>query len=215
MPPRQRFVVTEINWSKRVRNYRRGSNLTQEQLATIFGVETRTVQRWEAGASRPTDRIQRELVRAPVPPIVWPTVRGLMSLVETSSEYVLLLDEKLRVLANSKSHKIRMMSQFGTDVVGHEWTKYMPQVFADMIEREGGRDAIYRRGYSSLTADYHRQINESSGNKFEAWGRAAQSVLRLDGGIRIELCMARDIPKEEYILGNPVITYIDDILADG
>lgn len=49
--------------SERIRGERHRYGLTQKELAALIGVDTKTVIRWEAGRSRPTDRHLLRLVR--------------------------------------------------------------------------------------------------------------------------------------------------------
>ena len=41
----------ELMFAKRLRNYRRGRDLTQEELAGQIGVSAQAVSKWETGVS--------------------------------------------------------------------------------------------------------------------------------------------------------------------
>jgi Helix-turn-helix len=193
-------------WSKRIIAYRRQSKLTQERLAELFNVETRTIQRWEAGQSAPPKYVQAALRRTPVPAIETPTARGIMTIVEHSSERALLLDARFTVVAASASYQDLMRRLFNVEIVGADFERFMPAAFTDVVDKAGGRDRIRQRGYSSITGDH---VGGKSGVNW----RVNQCVITPEGYDSLELVFSRPIAVAEHL--QPLITYLDEIMQDG
>jgi DNA-binding transcriptional regulator YiaG len=209
--PRHRTVVLQksqggIVWSKRISAYRKSSKLTQERLAELFNVETRTIQRWESGQSMPPKHVQAALRRTPMPAIETPTARGIMSIVEHSTERSLLLDARFIVVAASPSYREVMQRLFNIDILGADFHRFVPASFADAVAKAGGYDAIRQRGYSSMTGDH-------TGGKSGVNWRVNQCVITPEGYDSLELVFSRPIPVVEH--AQPVITYLDEIMQDG
>jgi hypothetical protein len=194
-----------IEWAERVRRYRANARLSQAGLAELFGVDARTVQRWEAGSTAPPKDIQVVLWRAPVPAIMSASVVGLAELVRSSTEIAFLFDASDRVIASSGSHTGMFRKLNGVDPVGVNWYDYVPDQFKDEVSRQGGRENIYRRGYRTLTGD----MRSGSG---VCW-RVHQSLLVLDAGERVELCFSRRIDPSAFVGGRTVYVYADEIMS--
>lgn len=54
-------MKTEIDYSKKIKEYREVRLLTQEELADKLGVSFATVNRWENGLHEPTMKMKRKL----------------------------------------------------------------------------------------------------------------------------------------------------------
>jgi transcriptional regulator with XRE-family HTH domain len=193
-------------WSHRILAYRRMSKLTQERLAELFNVETRTIQRWEAGTSAPPKHVQAALRRTPLPAIETPTARGIMTIVEHSTERALLLDANFTVVAASASYRDVMRRLFNIEILGADFDRFVPASFVDAIDKAGGRDRVRQRGYSSMTGDH---VGGKSGVNW----RVNQCVITPEGYDSLELVFSRPIPVAEH--PEPVITYLDQIMQDG
>jgi transcriptional regulator with XRE-family HTH domain len=193
-------------WSKRVIAYRKMSKLTQERLAELFNVETRTIQRWESGNSAPPKHVQAALRRTPMPAIETPTARGIISIVEHSTERALLIDAQFTVVAASASYRDVMRRLFSIEIIGADFHRFVPASFADAVDRAGGYEKIRGRGYSSMTGDH---VGGKSG---VSW-RVNQCVITPEGYDSLELVFSRPIAAVEF--PQPVITYLDQIMQDG
>jgi DNA-binding XRE family transcriptional regulator len=193
-------------WSQRIIAYRRLSKLTQERLAELFNVEARTIQRWEAGHSTPPKHVQAALRRTPIPAIETPTARGIMSIVEHSTERALLVDGAFTVVAASQSYRDVMRRLFNIEILGANFERFVPASFAEVVARGGGRDRLRQRGYSSMTGDH---VGGKSGVNW----RVNHCVITPEGHDSLELVFSRPIAVAEHL--QPIITYLDEIMQDG
>jgi transcriptional regulator with XRE-family HTH domain len=199
-------------WAERILAYRKRSKISQEKAAQLFGVDVRTIRRWEAGKAAPTILVQAKLSATPVPLIKNPTYQGLVQLVETSPNFALLFDRDLIVLANSPSHKEHMLKQYGVDVVGSDWRRYCPALFQDIIDKHGGRHRMLADGFSSLSADFFRPAGERGGS-ISYSGRGTHTSLRILPDTVIDLSVSVALPPEQ-VTNSVRVTYLDEIITD-
>jgi transcriptional regulator with XRE-family HTH domain len=147
-----------MDWSDRIRGYRQRSGLTQEKLAEMFGVDARSVRRWEAGHSRPSEEVRTRLMRAPVPAMVRPDIAGFASVIRSSSAFTVLLDDNQDVIASSPSYNARMSRVHGPDWTALPQFERLYRPIADVIEdqcnQRGGLKKLMREGLSALTHDF-------------------------------------------------------------
>lgn len=107
-----------MEWSQRVRYYRARAGLTQEALAELFGVEPRTVRRWESGASRPPEDVRAKLQRAPVPVIPRAKMSSLKDFVSGAKGMISLYTPTLEVVAGSSVSTALFRTLYGGDPIG-------------------------------------------------------------------------------------------------
>lgn len=90
-------------WLSELRQFRKDSDLTQQEVATLLGVAQRTVSRWEAGTAQPAaelaDRL-RVLVGRPNGDL-----RRLVASVRAAAVPIALVDDRGAVLAASKGFR--------------------------------------------------------------------------------------------------------------
>lgn len=90
-------------WLTELRQFRKDSELTQQEVATLLGVAQRTVSRWEAGTAQPAaelaDRL-RVLVGRPNGDL-----RRLVASVRAAAVPIALVDDRGVVLAASKGFR--------------------------------------------------------------------------------------------------------------
>lgn len=196
-------------WEGRTRVYRRRSGLSQEGLAELFGVTLRTVQRWEAGDSRPPLRIRNILTRNPVPPINAFSAQGLLALVATSPQHALLLNKDYRMIAISPALSAQYGMQFGKSLLGEDFKRYMPAMMRDAIEAAGGLTFIHDNGFATASSDFIREVGDAGATQRFA-GRATQTALRI-GREYYELSLSFPIRVED---AKPTfdIAYVDEIM---
>jgi transcriptional regulator with XRE-family HTH domain len=95
-------------WHVWVKAYRERNELTQEAASVMLGVDPRTVRRWEAGQVTPTAQVRKRLSQLIVPSPAHELGAQLKPLLELSSDFILLFDQDLHVVAQSASHAAHM-----------------------------------------------------------------------------------------------------------
>ena len=114
-------------WHAWVKAYRDRHGLTHEQAAAMLGIEARTIRRWETGASQPSLNLRSRLSQILVPSPAHQFGAAMKALLELSSNFIMLFDEDLRVVAQSQSHAAHMHQQYSLEsMAGQDWRKYMP-----------------------------------------------------------------------------------------
>jgi transcriptional regulator with XRE-family HTH domain len=185
-------------WSKRVRTYRQGSGLTQEQFAERCGVEPRTVQRWEAGKTTPPQCIQSMLTTGNRDVSLTPGASVIRSVVEASSDSAMLLDAKLNVLAASMHQRNWMRDTYGCDMLGVHWPRYMSPFSRDLLDKQGGLDRLVKGGLAYAKSVYHLPAN-TNGNSVAHTRLVQHTVLRFDGYDVLHMCTATPLPLDGVI----------------
>jgi transcriptional regulator with XRE-family HTH domain len=203
----------EQDWAERVRKYRRRAGLTQEQLADLFLVEPRTIRRWEAGQTRPPLEVRQRLHRNAVPVLQRPEVAALTSLVTSSGEGMMLLDERLNVLAASARDRAWFQSQIGRDPVGLSLEPFLPVAIRDLLGQYGGWEKAVQAGLASFATDFAMQRREI-GNSSDFVGRMQHTILRMGDGVRLHLSRSRTLEASQA-LSAPELTFVDEIMTEG
>lgn len=199
-------------WAARVRAYRNRTGLSQERLAEMFGVDVRTVRRWEAGATRPTASVRKRLEIAPVPIMQNPSVTGFAQIVRAATGFVSLLDENHALLAWSESFRTRMERANGPgwrEMSHLERIKSPAQeIITATCEKHGGLDKMMRAGLSALTHDfqyeYHGKPISMRFTSARLFVNSTESVL---------LHTSFGIAPDQAQPGDPLITYFDEIVV--
>ena len=199
------------DWALRIRNYRERSGLTQDALAEMFLVDSRTVRRWEAGKTRPPLDVRRRLGRTHVPIIQTPVGSVLRDLVERSADGITLLDDDLKVLAQSARDIRWTVKHYGRDLRGEVFMPYLPSFFEELAAPFGGWHGTVRAGLASLTCDFRMPVADA-GNAADYSGRLQYTVLRLADGVRVHLCVASKLQSPD-ILHPPQLTFVDEIMS--
>jgi transcriptional regulator with XRE-family HTH domain len=179
------------NWTKA---FRVKHQLTQEGVADMLGVDPRTVRRWEAG-QQPTKEARGRLES-----LIAPSPAHLMGdflpvLLETSPDYIMLLDPEFKVLATSASHRRFMTAHHGiADVVGLSWRRFVPHTYNDWIDSNGGTAGMLRNGFVSRRNPYSYTPKPGSG-KQPSHGIADHTLLRLATGL-VHMTVTKQLPQE-------------------
>jgi transcriptional regulator with XRE-family HTH domain len=202
-----------MEWSERIRNYRRNSRLSQEALAELFGVDVRSVRRWEAGTSRPRDDVRAKLLRAPVPAVAQTTIDGLARIISTSSEFTVLLDDKFQVIASSASYDARMTRVHGPDWRGvpllDRFYKPVAEVIDTSVTRHGGLQKMMRNGLSAMTHDF---VMDRDG--VEVTFRFTGARLFINASESVLINTSFGVEKSDIAYTEPLITYLDEIMTE-
>lgn len=143
---------------QRIRDWRRGRHITQQQLADEFGVARETISRWERGREEPnlffmralsdrlppaaaadmTDSLPADLARADDG-----TVRGLIDHIDNLDALATLLDADFRVVRTTRMHQ-RLMGYDPSDIYGRSSERFWSADMERIIRQVGGL-AGYRR----------------------------------------------------------------------
>ncbi len=204
--------MPHTDWGLRIRSYRERAGLTQVQLADLFGVDDRTVRRWEAGVSRPPRSVREQLGRTPVPRILRPDIQSIATLVRQSSLGIMLLDSQLVVLAASARDIAWHQRHYCRDPTGSSFEPFIQQTPRTLLESAGGWRKAVASGLSSLTGDFQMEVGER-GNVQGLQGRATWTVMRLEGGDQIHLCQSSTLPTGSTVHGMR-LTFIEEIMQE-
>jgi transcriptional regulator with XRE-family HTH domain len=181
-------------WSNWTRTFRAAHSLTQEGAAAMLGVDPRTVRRWEAG-QEPTKAARERLSAMLAPSPAHLMGDFLVELLKTSTDYIMLLDNDLRVIANSQSHKRFMQLHHGIDdAVGLSWQKYVPKTYAEWLETRGSTRGMLEDGFVSRRVPYIYTPKVGSEKRPSA-GFADHTLLRLASG-PVHMTVTRELPRE-------------------
>jgi transcriptional regulator with XRE-family HTH domain len=202
-----------MDWAQRVRSYRSKSQLTQEALADLFGVDVRSVRRWEAGSARPSAAVRSKLVRAPVQPIAVTSLAGFSSMIETSSAFSVLLDYDHNVITCSPSYEARMQRVLGPDWRSVPMFERFYRPISEQVQaacdRHGGLDRMMRQGLSSMTHDFVLQRNGA-----ERAFRFTSARLFINAQESVSIHTSFGIDKSAASFTDPLITYLEEIRSD-
>lgn len=197
-----------MEWSQRVRYYRTRAGLTQEALAELFGVEPRTVRRWESGASRPPEDVRAKLQRAPVPVIPRATLGSLKDFVGGAKGLVSLYTPTLDVIAASPVSAHLFRTLYGSEPVGVNILPYLGEDLRNLFTDHGGMDRMLRNGLSSITADMCVEKG-NHGAAIEVTMRSAISVLTLEDGQKVQIAYSSMIDSKTDT--RPCVTYGEEV----
>jgi transcriptional regulator with XRE-family HTH domain len=181
-------------WSHWIRTFRETHALTQEGAAAMLGVDPRTVRRWEAG-QEPTKAARERLSAKLAPSPAHLMGDFLVELLKTSSDYIMLLDSDLNVLANSRSHQRFMQEHHGIhDLIGVSWRKYVPRSYAEWLEVRGGTRGMLEDFFVSRRVPYIYTPKADSDKKPSA-GFADHTLMRLASG-PVHMTVTRELPRD-------------------
>lgn len=180
------LVSDVMDWSQRVRQYRGRSGLTQAALAEMFGVEERTVRRWEGGTSRPPAEVRIKLQMAPVPSLPRPTLRGLIDFVRAQKEMMSLYTPQLRVIAVSPPAAAQFAAMFGRDFNGVQLLDFLGSDMRQLISDHGGWERMVKNGLSSIACSMVVEQG-TNGLAFDAPVQIAYTVLTMEDGERVHI----------------------------
>jgi transcriptional regulator with XRE-family HTH domain len=197
-----------MEWSQRVRYYRTRAGLTQEALAELFGVEPRTVRRWESGASRPPEDVRAKLQRAPVPVIPRATLGSLKDFVNGAKGIVSLYTPTLEVVAGSPMSTNLFRTLYGCDPIGVNILPYLGEDMQGIFADHGGIDRMNRNGLSSITADMHIDKG-NNGAAVSATMRSAITVLTLEDGHKVQIAYVSMVDGKSNAA--PCVTYGEEV----
>jgi transcriptional regulator with XRE-family HTH domain len=175
-----------MDWSQRVRQYRNRSGLTQAALAEMFGVEERTVRRWEAGTSRPPADVRVKLQLAPVPAIPVPISRSLKEFVRSSKEMMSIYTPELKVIAASPPGAAQFAAMFGCEFDGVRLFDFLGNDMRQLITNHGGWDRMVKNGLSSIAASIVVEKG-TSGLAYDVPVQIAYTVLTMTDGERVHI----------------------------
>jgi transcriptional regulator with XRE-family HTH domain len=202
-----------MDWSDRVRNYRLRSKLSQEALADLFGVDPRSVRRWEAGDSRPRDDVRAKLLRAPVPAVAQTTIDGLARIIASSSEFTVLLDDKYQVITSSPSYNARMTRVHGSDwrsvPLLDRFYKPVAEVIDASVTRHGGLQKMMQNGLSAMTHDF---VMNRDGAEVTFRFTGARLFVSATDSVMIHTSFG--VEKADIAFTEPLMTYLDEIMAE-
>jgi transcriptional regulator with XRE-family HTH domain len=200
------------DWAQRVRDYRAKSGLTQEALAALFGVDPRSVRRWEAGDVRPALVVRNRLLRSPVAIVKHPTTEAIAQLIAASSGFSCLLTTSRAVIASSPAYERRMIKAHGDGWQDLPFlTRLSPEIAATVepcLTREGGMDAMLKRGLTAMTHDFllPRHMGDTA-------LRFTASRLFIDPCDSVLILTSYGVQKQQLTFQEPALTYIDEIVA--
>lgn len=200
-----------MDWSKRVRQYRSRSGLTQAALAEMFGVEERTVRRWESGVSRPPAEVRVKLQMTPVPVIPVPTSHGLKNFVRSHKEMVSLFTPQLKVIASSAPIAAQFAAMFGRELDGVQLFKFLGNDMSELIAAHGGWDRMVKNGLSSIAGSMVIDKG-TSGLAFDVPVRIAYTVLTMEDGERIHIGYTTMLNEAEPF--RPRITFGEELFLE-
>jgi transcriptional regulator with XRE-family HTH domain len=193
-------------WSSWTRNFRATHSLTQEDAAAMLGVDPRTVRRWEAG-QEPTKAARERLSAMLAPSPAHLMGDFLVELLKTSTDYIMLLDIDLRVIANSQSHQ-RFMQQHHRidDIIGVSWLKYVPRSYAEWLDTQGQTRGMLADGFVSRRVPYIYTPKSGSDKRASA-GFADHTLLRLAYGA-VHMTVTRELPRDVVLSIGEDVTLI-------
>jgi transcriptional regulator with XRE-family HTH domain len=195
-------------WHVWVKAYRVRNELTQEQAATMLGVDPRTVRHWEAGAVEPSAAVRQRLSQILVPSPAHALGAQLRTLLEMSSDFIMLFDENLHVVAQSASHARHMYRQYGmASMVGQDWRRYMPAAFDAYVTDMGGPRGMVSNGFVSIRASFVRQPGEKGGAAASA-GVSDHTLLRLADGVA-HISITKSLHPEDVSAEPATITFLE------
>ncbi len=195
-------------WHVWVRAYRERNELTQEAASVMLGVDVRTIRRWEAGAAQPTATARKRLSQVLVPSPAHELGAQLKTLLEMSSDFIMLFDQDLHVVAQSTSHALHMHRQYGmASMVGQDWRRYMPAAFDATVADMGGPRGMIKNGFVSIRASFVRQAGEKGG-AVTSGGLSDHSLLRLDGGVA-HISITKSLHPDDVAPEPAVITFLE------
>jgi transcriptional regulator with XRE-family HTH domain len=195
-----------IGSAMRLRAFRRENGMTQEEAASYFVVDTRTLRRWEAGGPVPAE-VQRRI--AENNPLTERMVQGLVAIVRHSEGFMLLLDDELVVIENSAPHKARMQELFGFDIVGRKWDDFITPEAREWIKAEGGVPAMIARGFIHCAVPFRRVVQTLTGET-ELAGVTYQSSVWIGTGTLLSIITIAHLRAGEVLPPGPVVSYLGD-----
>ena len=205
------LVSKVMDWSQRVRQYRSRSGLTQAALAEMFGVEERTVRRWESGISRPPADVRIKLQMAPVPPMPLPTSRGLKDFVRSHKEMMSLYTPQLKVIAVSPPAAAQFAAMFGREFDGVQLFDYLGSDMKQLITNHGGWDTMVNNGLSSIAASMVVDKG-TSGLAYDVPVQIAYTVLTMEGGERVHIGYTTMLREPEPF--KPKVTFGEELYLE-
>jgi len=198
------LVSDVMDWSQRVRQYRSRSGLTQAALAELFGVEERTVRRWESGISRPPAEVRVKLLMAPVPYIARPTLSALKDFVHAHNGMVSLYTPQLKAIAASPQANAGFVAMFGRDFAGVRLLDYLGNDMKQLIENHGGWDRMVANGLSSIATSMVVDKG-TNGLAHDVPVQIAYTVLTMEDGERVHIGYTTMLREPE--LFKPKVTF--------
>lgn len=200
-----------MDWSQRVRQYRSRSGLTQAALAEMFGVEERTVRRWESGISRPPADVRVKLQLAPVPFIPKATSRGLKDFVRSHKEMVSLYTPQLKAIAASPQANAGFVAMFGREFEGVRLIDYLGQDMRQLIDNHGGWDRMIANGLSSIATSMVVDKG-TNGLAVDVPVKIAYTVLTMENGERIHIGYTTMLREAEPF--KPKVTFGEELYLE-
>lgn len=200
-----------MDWSQRVRLYRARTGLTQAALAELFGVEERTVRRWESGISRPPADVRVKLQATPVPVIPQRTLRGLKDFVRSHKEMVSLFTPQLKVIASSAPVAAQFTAMFGRELDGVQLFQFLGSDMSELIASHGGWDRMVKNGLSSIAGSMVVDKG-TSGLAFDVPVRIAYTVLTMEDNERVHIGYTTMLREAEPF--RPKITFGEELFLE-
>jgi transcriptional regulator with XRE-family HTH domain len=207
-----------MSWGARIRSYRSRSGLTQEALAEAFGVEPRTIRRWEADASRPPDHVRKKLRMSPVMVMQRISLEGLRATVAMSPLNTVLMDDKYDVIDASPTYTGFMIRAHGPDWTKLNYLKQMPGYIAEQLHdtyaAAGGLQNILASGYSSVLNDFVFTDTMRANGKPTVAMRGNGTRIFLGDGQCVFINTSHPISLDQVMFRKPQFTFLDEIMSD-
>jgi transcriptional regulator with XRE-family HTH domain len=199
-------------WSERIKLYRQKTGMPQEQLAEMFGVDVRSVRRWEAGTAMPSLAVRKKLLSAPVPAMASASVSGFAEIIRTSNKFTALLSDQHEIIAASASYEGRMLRVHGPDWRDVPHLDRIKSPVQDIItatcDTHGGLEKMMRNGLSSLTHDF---TFERDGRTVSMRFTSARLFVNHKDSVLIHTSFGTNI--NDVRPDEPQITYLDEIMS--
>lgn len=200
-----------MDWSQRVRQYRSRTGLTQAALAEMFGVEERTVRRWETGVSRPPADVRVKLEMAPVPYVPRPTLSALKDFVHSHNGMVSLYTPQLKVIAASPQANAGFVAMFGRAFEGVRLLDYLGSDMKQLIENHGGWDRMLANGLSSIATSMVVDKG-TNGLAVDVPVKVAYTVLKMEDGERFHIGYTTMLGEAEPF--KPKVTFGEELFLE-
>jgi transcriptional regulator with XRE-family HTH domain len=183
-------------WHVWVKTFRDRHGMSQEAAAEMLGVDARTVRRWEAEVVTPRPETVARLRDLLIPSPAHQMGTMLKSLLELSSDYIILLDARFKVVANSQAHQDFMWQHHKVQsIVGLDWQKWQPAHYTKWLIEQGGTKGLAEQGCVSRRNPYIYDPLPSK-NKSGQAGINDHSLMRLPDGL-VHLSVTRRLQRED------------------
>lgn len=149
----------DLDWGRRIREYRGRSGMTQQALADDLGVDRTTISRWERGRDEPSLSFRRRLMNL-TPSYRESVVRGLIDFIDNLDGLATLLDSSFRVLRTTRTHQ-QLLGYNVADVYGMPSERYWSAEMERIIKHVGGLKGYRQNGIYRMDLTLVRQPGES------------------------------------------------------